>query len=328
MSVLSGGAGQPIPQMAWNHIPAASLDRLRCPGSRELQLLRQVVGECLGRDGGDAPSDLTPAGAPLEVAFVWPSGELRVSADPCPGAGARARLLSCLSGLTAALSPHQARHVERVAAWQREHGSRFGGWLGYRVIGGILRSKLYLDVPRGAPWQAWEAEVCDAAPVLPSRSLRLAMIGLDTRSGGLELYYRCDRLFPKELDTLLKRLRLPERGGEVVALVAALTRRSIRFELPSYDMGFSYAFDGQGRPQVFTWYSVAEALLGPPGKVREAILRVGRAAGWDLDAYARLTDARAVPGHGLVGAVLAPELPMQVTATVATSRPQGEVGDA
>ncbi|GGE87310.1 hypothetical protein H1W37_06415 [Stappia taiwanensis] len=328
MSALFGGAGQTIPQMAWNHIPVASLDQLGCPASQELRLLRQAVGEGPDQDAGGAPSDLTPAGAPLEVAFVWPSGELRVSADPCPGAGARARLLSCLSGLTAALSPDQARHVERVAAWQRAHGSRFGGWLGYRVIGGILRSKLYLDVPRGAPWETWEEEVCGRAPVLPSRGLRLSMIGLDTRSGGLELYYRCDRLFPKELDTLLTRLRLPERGGEVVALVAALTRRSIRFELPSYDMGFSYAFDGQGRPQAFTWYSVAEALLGPPDRVREAILRVGRAAGWDQDAYARLTDARAVPGHGLVGAVLAPELPMQVTATVAASRPQGEAGDA
>jgi hypothetical protein len=150
------------------------------------------------------------------------------------------------------------------------------------------------------------------------------MIGIDPQRGGVELYYRCRPLFPPELDTLLRRFRLSERGAEICAVVQALTQRTIRLALPSSDMGFSCAFAHDGRPLAFTWYSTSVGLLGPPARARDAVLRLGRARNWPIDRYARLTVAErdeAVAAHGLIGVVLPPAGAPQVTATVAVLPP-------
>lgn len=280
-------------------------------------------------------SDLTSIGAPFEAAFLWPAGDMRISLDPCPGALPAARRAACLARLGVQLAPEQQGIFGLVCGWQQAHAGRYGAWLGIRLreaagAGRCVTRKLYLDVPEGAPWQAWEGELIDAPAVLPRREPRLTMIGLDPVKGGAELYWRCGRLYPGELDTLLRRFRLPERGSEIVDWITALTRRSVRFELPAYDMGFSCAFDAAFQPRVFTWYANAVSLLGPPERIREALLRVGRKAGWPMADYAALTApdrAGRVPVHGLLGAILAADAPFAVTATVAVGEAAGQAGD-
>ena len=148
------------------------------------------------------------------------------------------------------------------------------------------------------------------------------MIGLEGDRGGCEIYYRCGSLFPSELDTLMRRFGLTERGAEIASAVQGLVRRTIRRELPSADMGFSCALTESGLAQAFTWYSTSRALLGPAARAREALLRVGHASGWPIDRYAALTapetDAE-VPHHGLVGMTIPRDGAMQVTATVAAA---------
>lgn len=312
-------------------------------------------------------SNLTPSGAALEAAFVWggagvdgrPDCDPRVSLDPFPGGTSSARLAAALALVRAAapwrLSVQQQMLVAEVAEWQASSPGRYGAWAGLRV-GPVaaspagapppLAAKLYLELPERAREAVGvlEQRLAGVPPVLGGRDIRPTMLGLDPQNGSVEVYYRCDRLFPGDLDTLMRRFRLPERSGEVVALIERLTRRSVRFELPSWDVGFSVAYvtgDEGTRlsPAVFTFYSNAASLLGPDERVRCALMREGRARGWDLGPYAalhaRVVDTVAgisgaqgageapLQQHGLVGAVLPAGGDMRVTATLALPRALG-----
>jgi hypothetical protein len=299
---------------------AASLQRLSSGRSWDARRLGEAASRLVLHDARLDDSDLTSVGAPLEVAFVWPADDVRISVDPCPGATARQRSDTCMRATADALTPRQRSIVAQVDEWQTHGQTRFGAWLGVRANGGDIRTKLYLDVPPLAPWRAWERAFVGAPPALPRRDVSLTMIGLDAHRGIVELYYRCAPLFPTELDTLLRRFCLPQRGAEICARLLALTLRTIRFTLPSFDMGFSCAFGEDRRPLAFTWYSTSVGLLGPPARARDAILRVGRAEGWPVDDYASLTAGDAngpVPDHGLLGMTLPRDGAMQMTATVA-----------
>lgn len=328
LSMDGGGADQDGGGVAASF---SALRGLAGAAADDAAMLAAAVARCGPSVPSSAPSRLTPAGAPLEAAVLWPAPGLRVSLDPCPDASPDLRVQSCRNAIAQPFTAQQATVMARVALWRKNHPGRYGAWLGLRVVDGDLRKKLYLDVPQGCSWEAFEAQTAGAPSVLPRRQIRLTMIGLDPVSGGMELYYRCARLFPPEIDTLLCRFALAERGAEVVDFIAALTRRTVRFELPSFDMGFSVAFDAQGRARVFTWYSNATALLGPAARIRAALMRVGPEAGWPMADYEALSapDARGrVPEHGLVGVMLADGHPLQATATVALSAPDAGVPHA
>lgn len=300
------------------------LGGLSSAGAADAARLAAAVARVAPSAACAVPSRLTPAGAPLEAALVWPTPGLRVSLDPCPDETPLERTRQCRAALCEPLGSVQQAVAARADGWQRAHGGRYGAWLGLRVADGALREKLYLDVPEGCAWAPFDAEMAARPAVLPRRQIRMTMIGLDPVSGGVELYYRSARLFPAELDTLMRRFGLEERGTEVADLLAELTRRSIRFELPSHDMGFSVAFDADGTARVFTFYSNATALLGPAARARSALLRVGRARDWpmqDYDALSAPDDDGHVPEHGLIGAMLAAGQPLHATATLALSLP-------
>lgn len=299
---------------------AASLARLRtdeisqlCGGGCALEQLIQAAQASV--ETSPQASRLTACGAPIEAAFVWPANELRLSIDPCPAHSATVRTQRCLQAMRTAMSPLQEQLLQRTLGWQDTRTCRFGAWLGLRMTSGRLHQKLYLEVPIEAHWQAWEQGLLDAAAVLPNRAIRLTMLGLDPHSGKIELYYRCAPLFASELNTLMRRVDLPERAPEVSAWIRTLIQRTARFELPSHDMGFSYALDASARAQAFTWYSTSEALLGPPERARAALLREPERSS-ALRAYQSFSNCDEIPEHGLVGAVLAPNVPMQMTATV------------
>lgn len=301
-------------------VQAASLARLRteaiqrlCGSASALEALIQSAQSSVELSAH--ASRLTACGAPIEAGFVWPANELRLSIDPCPADAATVRTRRCLDAMSVAMSPLQEQLLQRALGWQDTRTCRFGAWLGLRMIAGRLHKKLYLEVPIEAHWQAWEQGLLDAAAVLPDRSIRLTMLGLDPHSGKIELYYRCAPLFASELNTLMRRVDLPERAPEIGAWIRTLMQRSARFELPSHDMGFSYALDASAHAQAFTWYSTSEALLGPAERTRAALLREAPTEGARLG-YAHFTAAPAIPEHGLVGAMLIPDFPMQMTATV------------
>lgn len=334
----------PLPDVGAGTVPAAavsSLDRLLAAAAPLLPP-GLTAQDC-------PPSDLTPAGAPLEAAFVWADGEAgcdpRLSLDPAPGARPDTRLAAALSlcrtGAGTALAPAARRLVERLSCWQRQAGARYGAWAGLREApSGGLAAKLYLELAQmtkanGRPlWAALEERLAGAPPVLAGRNLRPTMLGVTPDGGLLELYYRADPLFPGDLDTLMARFGLAPRGHEVRRLIERLTGRSVRFKIPSSDIGFSVAFrmaaEGRTQAVAFTFYSNAAALLGPDARIFDALLVEGASRGWDMTAYEqafagsaalRRTGEAPLQRHGLLGIVLAADAPPRVTATLAVPVP-------
>jgi len=313
----AGGGPAADAVCALRGVPADGLEALAAGGGACAVLARGLSEVFAGGKGAGAKhaSRLTPTGEPVELAFVWPEGELRASVDPRPLGTPCERLLACVEEMRGGLDAGQRDVLRVVSGWQAEAHCRYGAWLGLRARAGSLHRKLYLEIPGGADWRGWEEATVGRPWALAGRGITATMVGLDPERGGVEIYYRVGRLFGLELDTLLRRVGLPARGAEVVREIEALTQRSVRFELPSDDMGFSYALDGAGRPLAFTWYSIAEALIGPAARIRERLLAVGQERGWDLGAYAALSagDAGGRAFHTLVGAVAAATGPLRVT---------------
>ncbi len=284
--------------------------------------LVQAADGLISAEMGSGPSNLTAVGAPLEAGFVWPQNDLRITVDPVPGAAAVDRAAISRIATEDFLSPAQWPLADRILQWQAHHSIRYGAWLGLRMRQGRVRRKLYLDIPPEAPWQSWDSLSISPPSLIAARGIRPTMLGLDGDRGGMEIYYRCFGLYPSELDSLLEATGWVGRSGEIVRMIEMLRQRTLRHELPSADMGFSLALGADGHALAFTWYSTSRALLGPPSRAREAVLRVGHAAGWSLEGYRSLTEGAITPHHGLIGMTIPCDGPMQLTATVAVDSRQ------
>jgi len=265
-------------------VPFVVLQELAENGSS----LAEAAHALLPSRGVSCKSSLTVSGAPIEVGLVWPANELRLTIDPCPQSTAGERVRLCYGEVAGTLSRRQQDIFDTVIDWQSSHAPYFGAWLGLRMQGRKIKKKLYLDIPDGSPWNELENEIVAGRPVLASRNIRATMVGLDPNRPGFELYYRNDTLRGDEVNTLLRRFLLPQHGGEVTKFLQDLTQRTIRFALPSHDMGFSVAINNCDEPFALTWYTTSEASIGPANRARQAILRVGRERGWQLDVYKTL----------------------------------------
>jgi hypothetical protein len=263
-------------------------------------------------------SALARDGFPLEFAFTSAGHELRYTTEvtgPEVAPGARlataADLYRWLGG-----EPVPARLLERIAAVQGRGPLKYGAWLSGRHRGGESRFKLYAEIPAaaGPVLEAWEERRVGRPAVLTVREPRLVMIGCDARR--LELYYRARGLRPGEVATLLGRVGLEGRAGELLELLELAYRRPVRRELPSVDFGWSYAFSDHG-PETFTLYTFANSLFGGDGRIRRALLGLGERLGWDLSFYEALSrplsERRGFPTrHGLFGLAIGPVGPPAV----------------
>jgi hypothetical protein len=293
-------------------------DRSHHAAIRTLALAAQSVMTASPKGAADAESRMTPSGQPAELAFLWPRPDYRISLDPCPGAAPGQRLAHCAEATLSLLSTAQAATLDRITGWQAIYGARFGAWLGLRLRQGRVAYKLYLDIPAGAPWADWEEELAGTAQVRSSRNAIATMVGLDPETGGTEVYFSAGRLHPDDICALASRIGIEAPGTVVPSLVQDLTGRSIRFALPSFDMGFSNSWAEDRTARAFTWYSTAVGLLGPDQRARSALLRVGAKRGWDMSAYSALTTG-SPPRHVLIGAALTASAPPAFTATIATT---------
>jgi hypothetical protein len=263
---------------------------------------------------------LTRSGSPVELAFCWPNRSPRLTADAAPGASADIRWRRTLELVGGFDDPALSAAVAVLEEWQRTHQPKYGAWLGVRQSGGDSVFKVYAEVPDQAPWARWESEMVGVPPILPSRDVRLRMVGLEPRTGTIELYYSARMLFTGELDTLMRRAQLPARGAEMIALLQMLTGRTIDREIPSADLGFSYSFTPGSR--VFTLYSFAHSLLGGDGAIRRSLLSVCRRRGWDARAYEQVSSPAADgrgprTWHGMIGLMAESAGPIRMTVGIA-----------
>lgn len=262
--------------------------------------------------GRAATSRLSRTGSPLDLAFVWPAAgvDVRATADPAPGATAAARLRRCLELAGPLAGGPAARALAVVLGWQSECGGRYGAWVGVRASQAGPGVRLYVEVPAGAPWRAWEAEVAGAAAGLAEHGVAPAMLGLDPGTGRLELYYRAGRLHAGEVELAARRVGLPGCGTAAVDLLGALAGRLFRRDLPSADLGFSAAWSPAGEPVAFSLFSFAHSLLGGDRRIRAAVLGLADSRGWDAGPYRELSAPLAdgtgfATWHGMAGALAA-----------------------
>ena len=227
-------------------------------------------------------------------------------------------VLTCTEVVLQSLSPAQREIHSQISGWQQQYGARFGAWLGLRLRNGEVAYKLYLDIPGDAPWAIWEEGLAGTRQIRSARGAVATMVGLDPMTGGTEVYFSSGKLHPGDLPALAARIGLKASADTVPALVQDLTRRSVRFALPSYDMGFSNAWDRDGSAIAFTWYSTGVGLLGPDARARAGLLSAGHKRSWEMSAFADLT-AGTPPRHVLIGTAFPAKALPAVTATIATS---------
>jgi hypothetical protein len=153
-------------------------------------------------------------------------------------------------------------------------------------------------------------ELLGSPPVLnvPDRHARPAIFGIDLTLGALEVYYRIENLHPCEIATLMVRIHAAERASEILAMLSETQPRAIRHSLPGSTWGFSYALHSD-ESITFSIYTFARTLFGPDGWIRNAVLSMGERHGWDLAAYAKMSEplrgSRRVPcHHGIFGLIV------------------------
>lgn len=291
--------------------------RLRMLGDAWIDEVRAVCP-----DPGAQDSHLCANGDPVEIAFLWPAGDMRLTCDPAPGAAAAARLDAAMRLTRGELSA--ARHGELRRLADGAAGGRYGAWVGSRLRAGRIRRKLYVEIAEGAPWRDWWPLAWLAGPAAATRLPDPVMAGFDGASDGVEVYCRTPHLHPVTLAALLVQLGLPAATGALTGELARITGRAVRSALPGRDQGISLAFGPDRRIRALTWYSHADMLFGPAARAREAWLRAGAGPGWPMADYAALSapGPDGVPWHGLAGLTVGADGAVSASVTCAP-RPWG-----
>jgi hypothetical protein len=180
------------------------------------------------------------------------------------------------------------------------------------------RFKLYFEVPEGGGEPLLPPHLpSEPAPRLSDRRLQLRMYGYEPTSGAHERYYRVAHGMSHHLYHLLRQAGLECRTRELLDLIQEAYGHPLDDKIPGGSVGFSYAH-GPGRPVVFTLFLFARALWGGDRRILRRLATLAAARGWDLGAYSQAAAPLAARDvyqtyHGLLGFVVAPDRPIQVT---------------
>jgi hypothetical protein len=263
-------------------------------------------------------SRLTNRGLPAELAWVWPSGQLRCTLDAAPSlapAGRYKRSLAMVreAGYTGAV-PGEL-HLLQQALERAPHLFRYGAWLGFRPQRTV--PKLYTEIPpHPAVWQ-----LPPALQPVPFGSVPV-MLGWQPDSGETEWYFRAPSLSPAGLAHLHRVLGLEDHTAGILRLWESLVQRKVSGVFRTADTGWSVAFDAHGHARALTLYTYVQSLLATDHLARKALLALGRREGWNMNDYAAITSHLETPGyevntyHGMVGFVSIPGQPVQCTTGV------------
>lgn len=262
-------------------------------------------------------STLTGRGTPVELAFTSTDTALRFTAEVTPPdvspAGRLKAALARFAEVAGEAVPH--RLAGRLRRWQRSGTPVYGAWLSGRFdAGGGVRTKLYGEVPADMPDASgpsgWETALL-GPPVLRGA---LSMVGWESPTRRLELYFEARRLSRPDVTALLRRVALEARGHDLLDALSRLAGRAVGERLPEGRWGFSYALDPAGRPATFTLYTFADTLFSSDANIRRAILGRARAEGFDADLYERVSEPlrerhNGDHHHGMLGVTVAADGP-------------------
>ena len=272
-------------------------------------------------------SALTGDGFPLEFTFTSVDTTIRYTAQVgAPTLSAPARFdtaLSVVAQLSGQTVPPEMAHALRKlqARASAGDGLEYGAWVGARHHGSTAegdRFKLYLELPDGGAVSSLPSQLLSCPiPRLSDRRVQDRLYGYEPASGRHELYCRVPHAMTYHLYHLLCQVELEHRTHELVELIEEAYNHHLDDKIPGGSVGFSYA-PGPERSIIFTLFLFARALWGGDRRILQRLTALAGAQGWDLGVY----DTAAAPlrardvyqtYHGLVGFVLAPDQPIQVT---------------
>ena len=288
---------------------------------------------------GDGPdwrtSALTGRGTPVELAFTSTDTALRftaeVTAPDVPPAGRLDAALTRFAEMAGNAVPR--RLAGRLRRWQRSGAPVYGAWMSGRFgAEGGGRYKLYGEVPPDMSDLSGPSDWVTALLGQPARRGRaaLSMVGWESSTQRLELYFEARRLGRADVTALLGRVGLGARGHDLLDAFSRWSARAVGERLPEGRWGFSYALDPGGRPLTFTLYTFADTLFSSDANVRRAILGRARAEGFDADLYERLSEPlrerhNGDHHHGMLGVTVAAEGPPVYAWGLAPPRPSAKV---
>jgi hypothetical protein len=240
-------------------------------------------------------SRLTRDGFPLEFAFCGHEAALRLTLEPAGPEVSETSKLDCALRLLENIG-HPLPEFALTAEWRDMQGQaplRWGTWLGLRQTVEGLRTKLYLEVPRGA-----RHPQATGAPL----GGRLRMLGYEPRTRRSEFYYSLSDIDVHQLAHVLTQHGIEKPHAAMHAL-AGLTGLPVATALQWLGTGLSIAtVDDRRLPGVALFFRAAAAHRGQ-GRIRDALLQQQTAHGIRSSSYRSLfagTEAHALPDHGVV----------------------------
>jgi hypothetical protein len=272
-------------------------------------------------------SALTGDGFPLEVAFASNDRVIRyTAAASAPELAAEVRISDALMLVEElgghAVPPEVARGLRAMQAGATAgNGLRYGAWVGGRHEGASAsndRFKLYVEVPEGRSALPLPLPMCQIPiPQLSDRRVHLRMVGYEPATGTHEIYYRVARAMSYHVYHLLRQAGLDHQTTDLLDVIGQAYSRPLHDEIPGGAAGCSYTL-APGRPAVLTLFLFARALWGGDRRILCSLRALAAARGWELGAYQQVAAPLAARDlyqtyHGMVGFVVAPQRPIQLT---------------
>jgi hypothetical protein len=227
-------------------------------------------------------SRLTEDGSPIEFSFSCASSGLRYTVEVGGPEMSEDRRIEAGCAILERLGYQRppADVFEEWHAIQASHSLRWGCWLGIRHQGISEKSKLYVEVPRGA-------NISTECPALP-RS-RLVMIGYESGTEHLEYYFRKQPMDVCDLQLL---------SDAAIAPLEELYNMPIETALGFFSPGYSVT-DRNGASQIA--FFLRAGWIGGSAAVRRQLF--ARESGGALDAYRELVGGFRdddLPDHGVL----------------------------
>jgi len=274
-------------------------------------------------------STLTGDGFPIELAFTTADTHLRYTVDPAvPGLPASQRLENAARLLVLLDQPVEAGWLEELSVLHRTSPPgevRYGAWIGARhsMADASDQFKLYAEVPASSESLVQErlAARIKVQPRLPDHKMQLRMLGVESGTGRVELYYRVNNLLSVLLSHLLRPAGLHLRTTELLEFVERVYGYSLHgpdARIPGGSVGFSYAVSPGSSQVAFTLFIFARLLWGGDAHIRKRFCQLLDANALDPSPYWSVTAGLANTDvyqtyHGLVGFAVLPDRPIALS---------------
>ncbi|MFQ1701489.1 hypothetical protein ACJ5NV_12940 [Loktanella agnita] len=236
-----------------------------------------------------SPSALTDTGSPIEMWFSAGQSGLQLMTaigDPARGHAHQVDQVCRVMAERGGKTPDAALR-DVIAAAQGSTSLSYGAWLGLRVIGARVETKLYAELPEGADDLSALMSPTDVAPVMETLgdTAHATMIGYDGHTGQTTIYGETDQTIATALPMLAALAHVPV---DMLALaVERLVGDPSVSDLPPPRLGFSFAMQEAGKPPELTLLFAANTLFKNDEQAGQRIKACGGEA---LDGYGALID--------------------------------------